>query len=177
MSAWSRRREVFSLLMLDVDHFKKLNDTYGHLAGDQVLATLGGALRGAIRREDAIARYGGEEFAVLLPNTTLEQAALVAQKVREAAERTVVNHDQHNIAITISGGLATIQPNEPVETLIERADEALYAAKAAGRNCAFAHDGVDCRLAAGSAECDAARAGINFGRVDQFAGFGEAAGG
>jgi len=151
MSAWQRRREVFSLLLLDVDHFKKLNDSYGHLAGDQVLATLGGVLRGAIRREDAVARYGGEEFAVLLPNTTLEQASLVAEKVREAVERTTANHNQQRIAITISGGLATIQPNERVETLIERADEALYAAKAAGRNCTFAHDGVNCRLAAGAA--------------------------
>ncbi len=151
MSAWQRRREVFSLLLLDVDHFKKLNDSYGHLAGDRALATLGGVLRGAIRREDAVARYGGEEFAVLLPNTTLEQASLVAEKVREAVERTTVHHNEQRIAITISGGLATIQPNERVEKLIERADEALYAAKAAGRNCAFAHDGVNCRLAAGAA--------------------------
>jgi diguanylate cyclase len=150
MSAWQRRREEFSLLLLDVDHFKKLNDSYGHLAGDQVLATLGSVLRGAIRREDAVARYGGEEFAVLLPNTTMEQASLVAEKVREAVERTTANHNEQRITITISGGLATIQPNERMETLVQRADEALYAAKAAGRNCAFAHDGVNCRLAAGA---------------------------
>ena len=73
MSAWNRRREVFSLLMLDVDHFKKLNDEHGHLAGDQVLAAIAKVLRGAVRREDAVARYGGEEFAILLPNTSLEQ--------------------------------------------------------------------------------------------------------
>jgi diguanylate cyclase len=151
MSAWNRRREAFSLLILDVDHFKKLNDQYGHLAGDQVLASLGSTLRGAIRREDAIARYGGEEFAILLPNTTAEQAALVAQNVREAAARTVVKHGEQSINITVSGGLATIQPNERVEALIQRADAALYEAKAAGRNCAFMHDGVDCRLADGSA--------------------------
>ena len=72
MGAWNRRRDVFSLLLLDVDHFKKLNDRYGHLAGDQVLATIGRALRGAIRREDAVARFGGEEFAILLPSTSLE---------------------------------------------------------------------------------------------------------
>jgi diguanylate cyclase len=150
MSAWNRRREVFSLLILDVDHFKKLNDRYGHLAGDQVLASLGGTLRGAIRREDAIARYGGEEFAILLPNTTTEQAALVAQKVREAASRTAVNYNQQSIAVTVSGGLATIQPNERVETLIQRADAALYAAKEAGRNCAFTHDGTGCRPADGN---------------------------
>lgn len=149
MSAWNRRREPFSLLLLDVDHFKKLNDVYGHLLGDQVLAALGEALRGAIRREDAIARYGGEEFAILLPNTLLEQASLVAQKVREAAIHATVRHNQTAIAITVSGGLATIQPNEAVERLIQRADAALYAAKAAGRNCAFAHDGTESRLADG----------------------------
>ncbi|HEX3598526.1 MAG TPA: GGDEF domain-containing protein, partial [Lacipirellulaceae bacterium] len=150
MGAWNRRREVFSLLMLDVDHFKKLNDIYGHLAGDQVLAAVAGVMRVAIRREDAIARYGGEEFAILLPNTSLEQAALVAHKVREAAGRTVLNHNEHAITITVSGGLATIQPNEPVESLIQRADAALYAAKAAGRNCSFAHNGVECVLADGA---------------------------
>ena len=90
MSAWNRRKEVFSLLMLDVDHFKKLNDQHGHLAGDQVLAAIGRALRAAIRREDAVARYGGEEFAILLPNTSLEQATPVAQNVREAVARVVV---------------------------------------------------------------------------------------
>jgi diguanylate cyclase (GGDEF)-like protein len=152
MGAWNRRREVFSLLLLDVDHFKKLNDQHGHLAGDQMLAAIGGALRGAIRREDTIARYGGEEFAILLPSTSLEQAALVAEKVREAAARTVVSHNQHKIAVTVSGGIATIQPNERVEALIQRADAALYAAKAAGRNCACVHDGVDCRLANGDVE-------------------------
>jgi diguanylate cyclase len=151
MSAWNRRREVFSLLLVDVDFFKKLNDQHGHLAGDQVLAALGNSLRRAIRREDAIARYGGEEFAILLPNTTAEQAALVAQEVREAAARTIVRHNQQTIAVTVSGGIAAIQPNERVETLIQRADAALYAAKAAGRNCAFLHDGAECRLADGTA--------------------------
>jgi diguanylate cyclase len=151
MGAWNRRREVFSLLLIDVDHFKRLNDQHGHLAGDQMLSAIGGALRGAIRREDAIARYGGEEFAILLPNTTCEQAAQVAQKVRQAAARFVVNHNQHRLTVTVSGGIAAIQPNESVEMLIQRADSALYAAKAAGRNCSFAHDGVDCRLVDGEA--------------------------
>lgn len=155
MSTWQRRREFFSLLMLDVDHFKKLNDTYGHLAGDKVLTALGTALRGAVRREDSVARYGGEEFAVLLPNTSLEQAALVAQKVREAVAKIVVEHDGHTITITVSGGLAAIQAEERSESLIHRADEALYAAKRAGRNRAFAHDGVECRWAAGETEVQA----------------------
>jgi diguanylate cyclase len=150
MGAWNRRHEVFSLLLLDVDHFKKLNDRHGHLAGDQVLAAIGRALRGAIRREDAVARYGGEEFAVLLPSTSMEQAIDVAQKVREAVSRIIVNRNNQQITVTVSGGLATIEPNERVEMLIQRADSALYAAKAAGRNCAFAQNGIDSQLAEGS---------------------------
>src|SRR5437588_1869638 len=120
MGAWTRRREVFSLLLLDVDHFKKLNDRHGHLAGDQVLAAIGRALRGAIRREDSVARYGGEEFAILLPSTSLEQAVLVGQKVREAVARIVVTRGNQQIGVTISGGLAMIQTNERVEMLIQR---------------------------------------------------------
>ena len=150
MGAWNRRRDVFSLLLLDVDHFKKLNDRYGHLAGDQVLATIGRALRGAIRREDAVARFGGEEFAILLPSTPLEQAIEVAQKVREAVARVAISRGGQEIAVTVSGGLATIASNERVEALIQRADSALYAAKGAGRNCTLLHNGIDCRLAEGA---------------------------
>ena len=115
MGAWNRRRDVFSLLLLDVDHFKKLNDRHGHLAGDQVLATIGRALRGAIRREDAVARFGGEEFAILLPSTSLEQAIQAAQKVREAVARVAISRGNQQITVTVSGGLATIAANERVE--------------------------------------------------------------
>jgi diguanylate cyclase len=149
MGAWNRRQEVFSLLLLDVDHFKKLNDQHGHMAGDQVLAAIGRTLRGAIRREDAVARYGGEEFAILLPNTTLEEATTVAQNVREAISRAVVTHNGQQITVTASGGLAAIAPSERTETLIQRADAALYAAKAAGRDRTFVHDGAECRPADG----------------------------
>jgi diguanylate cyclase len=145
MSAWKRRKEAFTLLILDVDRFKKLNDKHGHLAGDQVLAATGRALRAAIRREDAVARYGGEEFAILLPNTELEAATRVARNVRDAVARVVVKHNGRQIKITASGGLATIQADELSESLIQRADAALYAAKAGGRNCTYLHDGAECR--------------------------------
>jgi diguanylate cyclase (GGDEF)-like protein len=148
MAAWKRRQEVFSLLIMDVDHFKKLNDQYGHLAGDQVLAAMGRALRAAIRREDAVARYGGEEFAMLLPHTSLEQAAHVAQNVRDAVAQICVDHNGQQLTVTASAGFATIQPDEHAELLIHRADAALYAAKGAGRNCAFLHDGTTCWPAA-----------------------------
>jgi diguanylate cyclase (GGDEF)-like protein len=142
MAAWNRRQEPFSLLMIDVDHFKKLNDAHGHLAGDQVLAAIGHALRGAVRREDAVARYGGEEFAILLPNTSLDQAVKVVQNVHDAISRVAVHRDGKNIAVTVSGGLAMIGASEHADSLIGRADAALYSAKAAGRDRTFVHDGV-----------------------------------
>lgn len=142
MSAWNRRREAFSLVLLDVDHFKRLNDEHGHLVGDQVLAAIGRALRCAVRREDAVARYGGEEFAILLPSSALEQAVHVVEKVRGAVAAAVVHHHGGRIAITVSAGLATIAVNERAESLIERADSAMYAAKAAGRDRGFVHDGT-----------------------------------
>jgi len=141
MAAWNRRREVFALLLVDVDRFKQLNDEHGHLAGDQVLATVGRTLRAATRREDAVARYGGEEFAVLLPNTSLEQAKGVAEKVRETMSRAKIRCNGKEIAVTISGGLAAIKVGDVSNTLIHKADTALYAAKAAGRNCICVHDG------------------------------------
>ncbi|MEX2317919.1 MAG: GGDEF domain-containing protein [Pirellulales bacterium] len=145
MAGWNRRGEVFSLLMLDVDHFKKLNDRHGHLAGDVVLTMLGRSLRGILRRDDAIARYGGEEFAMILPGTQLDQATLVVPKVCDATARATVNHGGTRLNVTLSGGLATIQKGETAESLIGRADAALYAAKTAGRNCVFIHDGANCR--------------------------------
>lgn len=141
MAGWKRRGEVFSLLMLDVDHFKKLNDKHGHQAGDEVLKMIGRALRGVLRRDDAVARYGGEEFVMILPGTTLEQTRSVAEKVRQAIAKIDLNRGGTKIAVTISGGLATIQRDEQSESLMQRADAALYAAKAGGRNCTYLHDG------------------------------------
>lgn len=145
MSAWNRRKEVFTIMLLDVDHFKRFNDQYGHVVGDRVLAGIGRALRTAVRREDAVARYGGEEFAVLLAGTSLEQAARAAQNVCEAISRLAIDHNGTKLFITASGGLAMIQSKEEAEALFQRADAALYAAKAAGRNCVFLHDGRGCR--------------------------------
>jgi predicted signal transduction protein with EAL and GGDEF domain len=104
-----------------------------------------------VRREDAVARYGGEEFAILMPNTSLEQAAVVAEKVRDSVARAVVEHNHQNIAVTISGGLAMIHAEDSGESLIHRADAALYAAKASGRNRTCAHDGSETRAPAGPA--------------------------
>ncbi|WP_197528994.1 GGDEF domain-containing protein [Aeoliella mucimassa] len=135
----------FSLLMIDVDHFKAINDDFGHQTGDEVLAGMGGVLRASLRRHDFVARYGGEEFAVILPHSSLDEAQCAANKAREGFTQLsdLFAHLKRNI--TVSGGLATIQPGEELDHLIARADEALYLAKRSGRDRTYMHDGLICR--------------------------------
>jgi two-component system cell cycle response regulator len=124
------------LLLLDIDYFKRINDTYGHLAGDQVLATVGSRLQSAVRTTDFLGRYGGEEFCVALPHTPLNPARGVAERLRQgfAAERFALTDDL-SIEVTCSIGLCAFDPAVPdVEAMLRRADHALYNAKALGRN-------------------------------------------
>ncbi|NMO21827.1 GGDEF domain-containing protein [Pyxidicoccus fallax] len=132
----SRRYErVLSLVLLDIDHFKQVNDTYGHLAGDSVLKQLASTVRTKIRREDVFARYGGEEFAILLPEVSLGGTRQLAEKVRRLVEKQRFEFDKQSIPVTVSVGIATLEPQhrEPGD-LIRAADEKLYEAKSAGRN-------------------------------------------
>jgi len=126
-----------SLLVLDVDHFKKFNDTYGHQVGDQVLKLLGAVLKNNVKGQDTAARYGGEEFAVILPNTSLDNALKVAETIRvQVAGKSVVqrNSGEKLGQITISIGVAQYVRGETMEQVIHRADQALYCAKGTGRN-------------------------------------------
>jgi len=126
-----------SLIMLDVDHFKTFNDTYGHQAGDFVLFVLGRVLKARFRPTDLLARYGGEEFAVILPNTNAEGAKLAAERVRKALEKTPLEtpHGTKLPTVTISLGIAEKTNEHDQASLLRDADRALYRAKAAGRNC------------------------------------------
>ena len=125
-----RRNTPLSLLILDVDHFKRINDSFGHEAGDKVLVAIAQELSGCARVIDIVARIGGEEFAVILPNTCADGALEVAERMRTAvAQASGLEHPA-----TISIGAATLQPDEDATSLCARADAALYAAKAAGRN-------------------------------------------
>jgi diguanylate cyclase len=129
--------EPLSLLMFDIDHFKSFNDSYGHLTGDQVLRLVGISLKQSIKGQDITARYGGEEFAVVLPNTALRQALTVADHIRRAVmSKELKKKSTGEILgrVTISVGVSMLKPDDDTDSLIERADACLYAAKRAGRN-------------------------------------------
>jgi diguanylate cyclase (GGDEF)-like protein len=131
-----RHRHPLSLVMFDVDHFKMVNDTHGHLAGDAVLKDLTGRIRPRIRREDLFARYGGEEFACVLSGTNLGGAISFAESLRQMIEKDPVAHENLRIPVTVSLGVSAREGVDKmdVETMIQRADEKLYQAKRGGRN-------------------------------------------
>lgn len=142
MAEWHRRARPFCAMMLDVDRFKSINDEHGHQAGDQVLQHVAQVLRGTIREMDLLARIGGDEFAVLLPDSNLAEAALAADRLRRQVEGLRAPVDGHSLSLTISLGVAEVLPADNEESVVSRADEALYAAKKAGRNRCCYHDGT-----------------------------------
>jgi diguanylate cyclase (GGDEF)-like protein len=135
-AASKRHRHDLAMVMLDIDHFKEINDTYGHPAGDRVLVNVAQTLARNTRAGDTPARLGGEEFAVLLPNTDKSGAALLAERIRRALERTHCDLAGAACAVTASVGVASVGPDAPVtlDQLIELADQRLYLAKQGGRN-------------------------------------------
>ncbi len=134
-----RYNHPLSLLMMDIDHFKGLNDRFGHQMGDQVLCKLVLVCQKQVRSEDLLGRYGGEEFVVLMPETGAAGARLVSERLREKIEKMVINTPETKCSITVSVGLTCLEKGfdkkNTLDTLIRSADKALYAAKAAGRNC------------------------------------------
>jgi diguanylate cyclase len=134
VNAWHQRGNSLSLAMLDLDHFKRINDGYGHLAGDKVLKIIASVLRKRLRPGDFIARFGGEEFVLLMPNSALAEALAVGEAMRSAIEACPFHFKGEPVTITVSMGMAQFQPGERSDLALKRADEALYRAKAAGRN-------------------------------------------
>jgi diguanylate cyclase (GGDEF)-like protein len=130
----ARHSRPLSLVIVDLDHFKRVNDTHGHAAGDVALTHTGALLRDAVRPDDVVARYGGEEFCVLLRESGPEPARLVAERLRAAISAEPVATPAGPLPLTASLGVATARADEPWEALFHRADEALYAAKRAGRD-------------------------------------------
>jgi diguanylate cyclase (GGDEF)-like protein len=135
---YSRSRRYdhqLSVVMIDVDHFKRVNDTHGHAVGDEVLREIADRCRAGVRAIDSVGRYGGEEFAIILPESDLEAAEIVAERLRAAVERTPVVTADGPVPVTISGGFATLdEATASFEELIKEADRQLYRAKSEGRN-------------------------------------------
>ena len=124
-----------ALVMFDIDHFKRVNDSHGHPAGDKVIQAVADAVREQVRDTDYAGRYGGEEFVILLPDVDSSGAAKFAERLRQSIEALLVTHEGQGIAFTVSLGVADLsQPLPGYQQLIERADQALYAAKQGGRN-------------------------------------------
>jgi len=130
--AAQKKNEPLSVMMIDVDEFKSINDCYGHVGGDIALAAIAQVMRGSLRLQDIFARYGGEEFIVLMPQTTLEEACQVAEKLRGAVAEMQVPIQQETIAVTVSIGISSVK--QGLAHVIDRADAALYEAKRNGRN-------------------------------------------
>jgi diguanylate cyclase (GGDEF)-like protein len=134
-----RDKAAFSLLMVDIDHFKSINDTWGHAAGDKALVAVAARLRSVMREEDAVSRWGGEEFLLLLVETPLNAALLAAERIRADVAAARVDIGEASVALTVSIGVAEFQPGLDIARNINNADDALYAAKRLGRNRVEAH--------------------------------------
>jgi diguanylate cyclase (GGDEF)-like protein len=125
----ARRKKPLSLIIVDIDHFKKINDTYGHLVGDKTLKSLAKLLQKQVRKNDIVARFGGEEFFIMLPNTNIERAKQIAERLRKATEKS-----NSKPSITISLGVTEYKQGDNLRKMTLRADEALYYSKEHGRN-------------------------------------------
>jgi diguanylate cyclase (GGDEF)-like protein len=135
VSRAKRSGEKVSLVMLDLDHFKQVNDTHGHTAGDKVIKAMAHLLRQRLRKTDALGRYGGEEFLVVLPRCAAPEALTLMNSVREHFSSLPFLANGQNFHVTMSAGIACYEGGEPApERLLEMADEALYNAKSGGRN-------------------------------------------
>ncbi len=126
-----------ALMLLDIDHFKFINDRHGHWLGDEVLRQVCSSIIRHIRDVDILFRIGGEEFVIVLPETSLYAATIAAERVKKAVEMTEIKHNNETISVTVSIGVTEIADNDCMESLVVRADKAMYAAKAAGRNSVY----------------------------------------
>ena len=132
-----RSKEPLSIILCDVDHFKKINDKYGHNAGDSVLIYLAKIFTSNIREQDCVARWGGEEFLFILPQTADQSANILAEKIKDKVQNHLVNYEGEKINVTVSMGIEQFNGNQSIDEIINNADKYLYKAKAAGRNQIF----------------------------------------
>ncbi|TWT89652.1 Response regulator PleD [Pseudobythopirellula maris] len=144
MAEWQRKSTPFSLLIMDVDHFKRFNDTHGHQAGDEVLRKVAATIEACAREMDVACRYGGEEFAVVMPATAGRDACKLAERIRTSIEKLSITFEGKALSVTMSLGVAQACDADDTCRIIRRADEALYASKSAGRNATHIHDKSQC---------------------------------
>lgn len=131
----------FSIAIVDIDHFKRVNDAHGHLRGDDLLRDVAITMLENVGGRDIVTRYGGEEFAILMPGVTIEDAGRCVENLRETIEKTHFWAGDKTLKVTVSAGVAEVRAHEDLVTLVHHADQAMYAAKHAGRNCVYWHDG------------------------------------
>ena len=148
LARFQRSRHPIGLLLLDIDHFKFINDSHGHEVGDKVLVEVANAIKGELRSQDLIARWGGEEFLAILPDTNLGQARASAERVRQALMQQRWCFDGQSVAVTISVGVSEFQEDDGLKSAINRADRALYRCKDNGRNRVEVCPGSDEAVAA-----------------------------
>jgi len=139
MSQAERYSTPLTIAMIDIDHFKQVNDTHGHEAGDKVLKDVAAILSEALRMPDKVGRYGGEEFLIMLPHTTLAQGRKIADRIRASVSKWEFDIGEKKIKLTISIGVIQYKAGEDLENFLSQADKALYEAKAGGRNQVVAH--------------------------------------
>ncbi|MGR8919929.1 MAG: diguanylate cyclase [Gammaproteobacteria bacterium] len=145
VARWKRYGGKLSLAVIDLDLFKHINDAYGHAAGDRVLATVATKLREGTREADVLCRYGGEEFVLILPETDADSATKLLEKLRENIERCQFRHKETPVQVTLSCGVAEFHDGDTLETVFERADQAMYLAKSNGRNRVCSDDAAEPR--------------------------------
>jgi diguanylate cyclase (GGDEF)-like protein len=146
MSDWRRNETTVNVVILDIDHFKMFNDRFGHAAGDAVLVEVARVLNTATRESELVARLGGEEFAVVLAGIDASEAGRAAERIRHAVATTAFRYEGKSLRVTVSCGVAQALTAEDGTSLVKRADEALYASKATGRNVSHWHDSERCVL-------------------------------
>ena len=140
LARWTRYQTPFSYAILDIDHFKRINDSYGHNAGDKALKIIGQMMLKYVRQSDYVFRIGGEEFVLLLTSTPADQAGKMVEKLRAGIAASSFHFKGEPVQLTLSAGITETRSNDNVETIYERADKALYKAKNSGRNCQFIED-------------------------------------
>jgi len=144
LAEWNRDQTPLCLVLLDIDHFKKFNDRYGHQAGDTVLEAVAKVLQVAVRETDLVARHGGEEFGIVISGVSVDKVKDIAERARSLIESSRFPHRGLMLRVSVSLGVAQINTGEDITSLVQRADTALYCSKEAGRNCVHFHNGSTC---------------------------------